>query len=56
LNKKFILFTYYKGSNQAVAAGRLLAGDRVLFAGQMGKDDKATGLEKGINMFEILFI
>lgn len=35
-----------KGSNQAVAAGRLLAGDRVLFAGQMGKDDKATGLEK----------
>lgn len=34
-----------KGANQAVAVGRLLGG-KVYFAGQMGQDDKATGLEK----------
>ena len=37
-----------QGANQAVAAGRLLGG-KVLFAGQMGQDDKSNSLEKGIN-------
>lgn len=42
----YLLTIYIKGANQAVAAGRLLGG-KVFFAGQMGQDDKAAGLEKG---------